>query len=539
MREYKRNYKMNKKISREENARYARSLIEASLDPLVTISIDGKITDVNEGSIKVTGISREKLVGTDFSDYFTEPEKARAGYKQVFADGLVTDYPLTIHHLNGTLTHVLYNASVYTDEKGEVLGVFAAARDVTAKKELEKQLAEFAKLQDEKIINRTVELAQKVKELSEAKAKDEAILLSLGAALVVVDKEGKIEFVNKAFEELLGWAQSEVLGKFMVEVIPREDEAGLEVPFVERILSEVLAGKKITTSNIKSSDLDAPVMVLPPYYYIRKDKTRFPAAGFINPILLNKRVVGAVEIFRDITKEKESDTAKSDFISLAAHQLRTPLSVVSWYIEMLLDGDGGELNEIQKDYFQQIYNATERMLDMVNSLLNVALLDVGAVIIHDEHTDVALLIQDVMDEQKKDILEKEMEITFDYTKNLPLIKIDPKRLRMVLQNLISNSVKYTEKKGKIKIKMSILNKNGKEKKELLLSVEDNGLGIPFEFQSKIFTKFFRADNVVQRSTAGTGLGMYLAKNIVEASGGKIWFESKENIGTTFYVTLPM
>ena len=120
---------------------YARSLIEASLDPLVTISPEGKITDVNEATMKITGVAREALVGTDFSDYFTEPDEARAGYRRVFAEGSVTDYPLTIRHRDGLLTHVLYNASVYRDAAGEVLGVFAAARDVTA----QKQAAQYAR----------------------------------------------------------------------------------------------------------------------------------------------------------------------------------------------------------------------------------------------------------------------------------------------------------------------------------------------------------------------------------------------------------
>ena len=119
----------------ERLAQYARSLIEASLDPLVTISPEGKITDVNEASAKATGILREKLIGTDFSNYFTEPEKAREGYKQVFAKGFVSDYPLTIRHTSGKLTDVLYNATVYKDDKGNVLGVFAAARDITAQKQ--------------------------------------------------------------------------------------------------------------------------------------------------------------------------------------------------------------------------------------------------------------------------------------------------------------------------------------------------------------------------------------------------------------------
>ncbi len=123
-------------------SQYARSLIEASLDPLVTISPEGKITDVNAGSIKVTGVSREALIGTDFSNYFTEPDKAREGYLQVFAQGSVTDYPLTIRHEDGRLTDVLYNASVYKDVQGSVLGVFAAARDVTERNRLDRALQE-------------------------------------------------------------------------------------------------------------------------------------------------------------------------------------------------------------------------------------------------------------------------------------------------------------------------------------------------------------------------------------------------------------
>jgi PAS domain S-box-containing protein len=122
-------------------SQYARSLIEASRDPLVTISADGKITDVNEATIRVTGVDREHLIGTDFSDYFTEPDRAREGHRQVFAQGFVTDYPLTIRHVDGSMTDVLYNGSVYKDAGGNVLGVFAAARDVTARKQAESEVA--------------------------------------------------------------------------------------------------------------------------------------------------------------------------------------------------------------------------------------------------------------------------------------------------------------------------------------------------------------------------------------------------------------
>lgn len=161
-------------------AKYTRSLIEASLDPLVTISPEGKITDVNEAAVKVTGVAKQHLVGTDFSDYFTEPEKARKGYREVFDKGFVTDYPLTIRHRDGTLTDVLYNASIYRDVQGNVLGVFAAARDVTA----QKQAAQYARSLIEASLN----------------------------PLVTISPEGKITDVNMATAKVTGLQREELIG---------------------------------------------------------------------------------------------------------------------------------------------------------------------------------------------------------------------------------------------------------------------------------------------------------------------------------------
>src|SRR5439155_1149384 len=164
----------------KQASQYARSLIEASLDPLVTISPKGKITDVNEGSIKVTGVSREKLIGTDFSDYFTEPEKAREGYQQVFSKGSVTDYPLTIRHRKRRLTDVLYNASVYKDARGNVLGLFAAARDVTA----QKHASQYAR----SLIDASLD------------------------PLVTISPEGKITDVNEASIKVTGVPSEKLIG---------------------------------------------------------------------------------------------------------------------------------------------------------------------------------------------------------------------------------------------------------------------------------------------------------------------------------------
>ena len=167
--------------AQKQASQYARSLIEASLDPLVTISPEGKITDVNEATIRVTGIEREKLIGADFANYFTELEKAREGYKQVLAKGFVMDYPLTIRHKDGKLTNVLYNASVYNDVIGNVLGVFAAARDITAQRRAEEQVAEQRARELERLlelerfqkltVGRELKMIELKKEIDELKSK--------------------------------------------------------------------------------------------------------------------------------------------------------------------------------------------------------------------------------------------------------------------------------------------------------------------------------------------------------------------------------
>ena len=178
---------------RAQYSQYARSLIEASLDPLVTISADGKITDVNEASVKVTGVTRQKLIGTDFSDYFTEPDKARKGYQQVFEKGFVADYPLTIRHKNEKLTDVLYNASVYKDDKGNVLGVFAAARDVTE----QKQASQYAR----SLIEASLD------------------------PLVTISADGKITDVNEASVKVTGVNREKLIGTDFSDYFTEPDKA--------------------------------------------------------------------------------------------------------------------------------------------------------------------------------------------------------------------------------------------------------------------------------------------------------------------------
>ncbi len=169
------------------------------------------------------------------------------------------------------------------------------------------------------LLNILEDLSLNEKEILKKNALDEAILSSIGDGLVVVDKEGKITYVNQAFEKMVGWTSKEVLGKHIVEVVPRESEKGDTVLFNERVLTKVLSGEVVV------ADLTNP------FYYIRKDKSRFPASSIVTPIILAGQIIGVVETFRDITKEKEIDKAKTEFVSLASHQLRTPLSTINFH----------------------------------------------------------------------------------------------------------------------------------------------------------------------------------------------------------------
>jgi PAS domain S-box-containing protein len=209
-------------------SQYSRSLIEASLDPLVTISADGKITDVNEASIKVTGIKREQLINTDFSNYFTEPNRAQKGYRQVFKNGFVENYPLTIKHVNGTLTDVLYNASLYKDENGKVLGAFAAARDVTKQKLIE------------------ANLDKSLKEISGYR-----MALDESSIVAITDKNGIINFANDNFCKISKYTRKELIGQNHSLV-----NSGDHSKAFMRDLWETIASGKIWRGEIKNKAKD-------------------------------------------------------------------------------------------------------------------------------------------------------------------------------------------------------------------------------------------------------------------------------------------
>ncbi len=267
--------------ARLQASQYARRLLEASLDPLVTISPDGKITDVNEGLIKVTGVARSELIGTDFSDYFTEPAKAREGYQQVFALGSVIDYPLTIRHYDGRLTDVLYNASLYKDSGGTVLGVFAAARDITARKQAEDALQKAGALQS-------------------------AIFNSANFSSIATDAKGVIQIFNVGAERMLGYSAADVMDK----ITPAEISDPEEVITRAKSLSSEL-GTAITPGFealvFKASRGIEDIYELT---YIRKDGSRLPAVVSVTALRDDQgEVIGYLLIGTDNTARKQAEEA--------------------------------------------------------------------------------------------------------------------------------------------------------------------------------------------------------------------------------------
>ncbi|MBA4319226.1 MAG: hypothetical protein C0412_12565 [Flavobacterium sp.] len=419
------------------------------------------------------------------------------------------------------------------------------------------QMTKDLKKQGEEIAQRNKNLREKAKELAEKKEvilsiledtekekeittqeknKNEAILASIGDAVMACDKNGQVMLFNNVAEKLTGFSMLEVVGHHYSKAINfiNEDDGKPSNDFISEAM----------TTNKKTEITGHSLLVT-------KDGRKIPVADSAAPIKNTKGdTVGCVMVFRDITHEREIDKIKTEFVSLASHQLRTPLSSINWYTEMLLAGDVGKISEEQKKYLDEIYNGNQRMVDLVNALLNISRLELGTFMVEPEPINTAELARNVVAEQQQQIKIKEINLSQKYENTLPLLNADPKLLRMIFQNLLSNAIKYTSEKGEVKIKIELSDANGNVLSTnhqplitnlpyILIKVSDNGYGIPKNQQEKIFTKLFRVDNVREKDTEGTGLGLYIVKAIVNHSGGKIWFESEENKGTTFYVTLPL
>jgi len=335
--------------------------------------------------------------------------------------------------------------------------------------------------------------------------------------IVIADKDGIILYSNNGLEQITGFKIADVLGK---KIGAKELWGGnMPLEFYKKLWQNVKTDKLNFTAEFKNH---------------RKNGEEFIASASISPILDdNNDVKFFVSIGRDITVAKKIDQAKTEFVSLASHQLRTPLTSVKWHAEMLLDGDAGKLEGDQKDFTREIYDSNQRMIDLVDSLLDVSRLDLGTLKLEGAPTDILVLVKDLVNEVTPLIAKKKVKLIEKYDKKLPIIELDKKMSFMIIQNLLTNAVKYSKMGGEVTLEIKL-----ESPEQVLIKVADNGCGIPLQDQKQISTKLFRADNARKNEPDGNGLGLYIVKSVVNQSGGKFWFESKEGVGSTFYVSLP-
>jgi PAS domain S-box-containing protein len=233
----------------------------------------------------------------------------------------------------------------------------------------------------------------------------------------------------------------------------------------------------------------------------------------------------------DVTKEKQSEQVKSDFLLLASHQLRTPMTTIKWYTDYLLNTPNMEMGEIVREYLGEINIGNERMIELVNTLLTVSRLEMGTLAPEYAPVNLNKVLQDVLTELTPDIKKRGTLVEVSTNGDDKLVT-DKQMVRIAIHNLLTNAIKYSPQGGRVTVSFNFAS-NG-----CTLEVTDNGCGIPVEDQGKIFTKMFRASNAKKVSTAGTGLGLHLTRSFVEKLGGSIDFSSMQNKGTTFTIALP-
>lgn len=471
-------------------------LFQTAPDSIIVLDKKGNFTYANETAIKTFGRTLDEVKGKNFATIGALTKGAVSSVTPLFLQLIngkqVAPFDLKIIQKSGNALDVEASASIVR-ENNEITGIQVILRDITERKQYERELA-----------NRLIDL-QKFK-LAVESASDH---------IVITDSEGVVQFANTAAEKITGYSREEMIGKkagrLWGGLMPKE--------FYKNFWDVIKIRKKPFVGEIRNR---------------RKNGEEYVALVDASPILdENGDIRFFVAIERDITKEKAIDRAKTEFVSLASHQLRTPLTTITWYAEMLLGGDVGEITEKQKRYIEEIYGGGRRLVSLVNALLSVSRIELGTFSVEPEPSDVVDICMITLKELAHFIEEKKIELTTSFEKNLPQIPTDKNLTKIVFQNIISNAIEYTPEHGKIAVAIK------KEGENMVFSVADSGIGIPASAQSKIFEKLFRADNAIETRTDGTGLGLYVVKAIVDQGGGKIWFTSKEGEGTTFYVTIPL
>jgi PAS domain S-box-containing protein len=329
--------------------------------------------------------------------------------------------------------------------------------------------------------------------LEQDRIRTKAMIKSLGEGLIELDEHGHIVTINPYATEALGYTEAELDGAWFPGTIPAVDRYGQPVDQLNRPLIRAL------TTGQPVSDYT---------HYLRKDGSVFPVFVTVSPILINDMPTGAIEVFRDLTKEQQLDIAKDEFVSLASHQLRTPATGVKLILSMLIKGDFGPLTTLQERYLTKAIQSNDRQLQIIEDLLNVARVDAG-----------------------------KMELDFQYVDLVPLLReIIGEHLAIVQSR--HQSIKLTMPSSLMALGGQVVVSLTEEPDHAVLSVQDNGVGMDKADIPKLFTKFMRLENELSTTVGGTGLGLFLVKNILELHSGSIEVNSEKDAGSTFTIRLP-
>ncbi len=334
--------------------------------------------------------------------------------------------------------------------------------------------------------------------------------------VIITDINNAIVYVNHAFEQLSGYDKDEMYDKKISLFESKE----ISPQIIEKME--------------KSREKQMP-FISDDVLHQRKDGRTYTAEIQMLPIVDEEKNETQFYVYteRDVSKRKEVDRAKTEFVSLASHQLRTPMLSMQWYAEMLLSGDAGALSDKQREYIEKIENGSQNLVALANLYLDVSKIEMGAMTPQISEINIISLVKNVIEEFASIISKKNLRMEKELGAEELTISTDLRLMRIIVQNLISNAVKYTPENGIVSIKLST------EKTEFVFSVQDTGCGIPAEQQHRIFSKLFRADNASKSTTQGFGLGLYMTKSIVASLNGTITFVSELNKGTLFTVTMPL
>ncbi len=529
------------------------------------------VLDCNKAMEVMSGYDKMEIIGNEISFLFQEKDIIKEFVSEIANKKTAIEKEVTLNTKDNNKIFVRISALSRLDDENNFTGYFLTITDISeakmfeeslekkiqartkelegAKRRLEeseavleikikartKELAELNEGLELKIQERTKEIEQKATEL-EQKAKDmeetQVALLNLAedtekASQVAEEEKEKTMVIIRSFVDgLLFFNTSNIL----TLANPRAEEIfDLKLRDIEgRTLKELSTFPTIKPIidiiNKKEESISREEVEM-------EDNTYLEITTI--PIKQDNKSAGVLVNIHDITREKGIERIKTEFVSVAAHQLRTPLAGIKWTLQTILEEEK-EANIPAEiiDFIRKAYEANDRMVNLVNDLLNVSRIEEGRYIYEPEDADFMDVINQVIDDYKGYIEKK--GITFDFIKTekgLPRVSVDKEKISMVVQNFLDNAMKYT-KEGKITLKLDVVDNNIK------VSVTDSGVGIPDDQQKRLFNKFFRAANVQRMDTEGSGLGLFIAKNIVEAHKGEVGFTSVYGQGSTFYFTLP-